>query len=742
MSAWVAADVEPNAASENLERFNQLYDGVEFALDQLDRTRFDLAALSDSLDSDPLALAAWVKDHIAWVAYEGLLKGSEGTLLAGQGNSLDRAVLLARLFIDKGYKTRVVGAPVEEELSPMLRQALKASGSKSWTRGASGEREVDYPGWAEVTGKSIEAVKADIEQASKNRQEFETGVNTLTGSFSDVMLRKVKFERNDQPTEPSHHYWVEYASANSDEWQAVSPLFLEKIPSEIVSAKSESYESIAEMPDAMKHRMVIRFVVERLESGTTSEAVPLEYRAESWKVANRQIDFGFSGKHALQEENAIEQVTVDPIGFAVGFRESVLNETDWVPYVQVEDGESKVDQQFNSQGILSNADESMGESNAKTLGKAISLFGSLGMSDATDVETVLKSVRIEFEFHAPGAPVEREVRWIFDANDGDFSGDKLTEDARSRRGEALGRQFNGLVLVGKVNRDWNDAIQLDTFLQTRMLANYLFRVGDEDSQKLGQSLAKINQKLSQRETALHALAVARMADPDTYLGITNLLCLSNHNKFSSDGSHEVSVIKGFDWIKNRVSVMHEDSRKAAEIALRNGIRDTVLETQLQERIGKTLLPNAITAHQGNTFATEWVDARTLDAYANLEVQRAIQSDLNAGYQVFASRSSQGLQWWRIDPSTGETLGFAYSGDRIAGVAMTEYQMQLTLIAINTIKCLGGYYACARDKKGFGCYLCHWIGAAAGILGAVGSVTVGFVLSSADGVAGTFCNIFG
>ncbi len=741
LGIWVSAEVNQTENQQNLAQFNELYDGIEFAIDQLDRTQFDLSALSETLEKDPTVVATWVRDHIAWVPYQGLLKGSEGTLIAGQGNSLDRAVLLARLLINEGYKTRVVGASVEKNIKSELKKTLADVGGKSWVKEGVKTADVDFSKWAEVTRKSEEQVKQDFEKADEIRESFESDVADTTQTFSDSFLGKLKLSGTPRVEGESHHYWVEYET-EKDNWASISPVYLTEIPSSLLDAKTETYDRIADMPEELKHHVLIRFVIEKKEGEKVVEEVPLTWKSESWKIANKQVDFGFSGKHALEEESVIEQVTVDPEGFAVGLRESVLNETDWVPYVQVEDGASTVDQQFDLHGVLSDASESMGQGNVKALGKAVSMFGSMGLSGPAEPDGVLSSVRIEFEFHAPGSAVEKEVREIFNANLADYEGEVLTEAASNRRGEALGRQFNGLLLVGKVNKAWNDFVQLDTFLQTRMLANYLFRIGDEDPKKLGESLAKINKKISQKETALHALAVARMAESESFLGMTNLLCLSHHNKFSADGSNQISIIKGFDWIKNKIGVQHKDPQKALEIALLNGVRDTVLESELQERIGQNMLTNAVTVHDGILDSDDWIEASELANYANPEVERAIRADLDAGYDVFVSESTQGLQWWRIDSSTGETLGFAYAGDRVAGAAMTEYQIQLTLIAINTIKCLGGYYACARDKKGFGCYLCHWIGAAAGMIGAVASAGIGAIVSGVDGVAGTFCNVFG
>src|SRR5690606_34845639 len=70
---------------------------------------YDVDELSLALAfEDAEVIASWVADNLRYQVYAGLLRGPQGTLVAGAGNALDQAVLLASLLGDAGYDTRVV----------------------------------------------------------------------------------------------------------------------------------------------------------------------------------------------------------------------------------------------------------------------------------------------------------------------------------------------------------------------------------------------------------------------------------------------------------------------------------------------------------------------------------------------------------------------------------------------------------------------------------------------------------
>ena len=91
------------------------------------RDRWDPAYLAELLGRDPAASLEWVRTWTAWVPYHGVLRGPTGVLLDRQGNSLDRALLLADLLGRAGHEVRLAHARLDaaraRALLPSLRRA-------------------------------------------------------------------------------------------------------------------------------------------------------------------------------------------------------------------------------------------------------------------------------------------------------------------------------------------------------------------------------------------------------------------------------------------------------------------------------------------------------------------------------------------------------------------------------------------------------------------------------------------
>ena len=96
-SADLVVSDEPPSTDE-LPTLSQIRDDSWAQMERLPEAEWSIAALAESLQYDPQAAFAFVRDSIAFDPYPGVLRGAAGTLAARAGNAYDRALLLGALL--------------------------------------------------------------------------------------------------------------------------------------------------------------------------------------------------------------------------------------------------------------------------------------------------------------------------------------------------------------------------------------------------------------------------------------------------------------------------------------------------------------------------------------------------------------------------------------------------------------------------------------------------------------------
>jgi len=101
----------------------------------IDLSRLDPAALQTRLGTDPRTLARFIQEEVRFEAYAGCLRGPTGTLLAGAGNAVDRAWLLAALLRAAGHRVRfAAGTLSSEQAEVLVRSGLTPQPSRPGTQ--------------------------------------------------------------------------------------------------------------------------------------------------------------------------------------------------------------------------------------------------------------------------------------------------------------------------------------------------------------------------------------------------------------------------------------------------------------------------------------------------------------------------------------------------------------------------------------------------------------------------------
>src|SRR5690606_17578114 len=130
-----------------------------------DPTEYDVDSLAlDLAFEEPETIAAWVGENVDFELYAGLLRGPQGTLVAGAGNALDQAVLLARLLNDVGYEARVALGELPAEQATELVMSMFAGDVRVGLD--------DGPTAAEVASSLARATGGGAEEAAAGLAEL------------------------------------------------------------------------------------------------------------------------------------------------------------------------------------------------------------------------------------------------------------------------------------------------------------------------------------------------------------------------------------------------------------------------------------------------------------------------------------------------------------------------------------------------------------------------------------------
>lgn len=104
----------------------KLWSSIDAAQSALPRQRYDVAAAAASLGRNVQASYEFIRDRFALDAYPGVMRGAQGTLIAGAGNPDDQAVLLAALLKANGFTVRFARSTLSDADAAVLTQRVTA----------------------------------------------------------------------------------------------------------------------------------------------------------------------------------------------------------------------------------------------------------------------------------------------------------------------------------------------------------------------------------------------------------------------------------------------------------------------------------------------------------------------------------------------------------------------------------------------------------------------------------------
>ncbi len=662
---------------QDLDRYIAI---VRTGLDDTEPGRRSLDDLSLELAmEEPDAIVDWVRSHVAYQPYAGVLRGPEGTIVTGAGNAWDQALLLATLLKDAAFDARIAYARLPEGAAARLLAAVAAPPS------AAPDVAVPLGELGTVLGFDPDQAEAWVAEADRQLGELRDRSDAMADSLlaalegAGVEIGADASERAALLADVEDYAWVQVRLPGGD-WRDVHPAFPEA-PADLALEPAGVLEDA--VPPEHQHRLRIELVLEQ-RLGDRLEEKPL---MQPWERPTANL-FGLPLTLDISADG------MDDAAYAAGDAQAVLDATHFFapsfngalpPGGKVFDLAGRV----VPPDAAGNVAAALFQTVSDATNKATSALADLGSNGAEDDAgaMALASVFVRYTLILPGGE-ERSVRR-------DLL-DRVGAANRARGSSAFGNDMSDI--------DMLEALQGSTTLMAMtgsFSEAYSLRRALDATVAVRDELARIDEALrsdsfrSYRPTpeladATRPMAHVRLFDlfdagpaPEGAVVFRPAPTLVAFEQHWPQGRDVVDVIAN----PTRALTMREDGpAPLPREVLRRGVWETRTE-------GLPLAGDGIARH--GAFDSV---AAALDDGAALVVVRdasglpgdwparsraAAARDIEAGYVVLLPQGppadAREAAWFRVDPGRGVALGLAGAG---RGQETTEYLVTETLSFFN------------------------------------------------------------
>ena len=670
----------------------------------LDPAEHDVDSLALELAfEEPEAIAAWVAENVGLELYAGLLRGPQGTLVAGAGNALDQSVLLARLLNDAGYEARVALGELTDALATELVMSMFVAGA--------GASQRDARSVTDVASSVASATGADTERAAAGLSELtETELRDLPAYAEAVAQAEALLAQLGRPVDPvmtdelvaeaRDYAWVEYRLSEAEPWTPAHPAWPASAALPAVAAVSHLD---GEVPAELTHRLRIEVSIER-KRGDEFEVEPL---MTPWErpVANLLGHTVVVGNSPMGETGPADLARVGAELVDVAF------------FVPVLDGAiAPGAQAFDLNGNLVPPDAAAShmagvfQTGAERLGGAIGALGAMGGDAAPAEPFALTAQWIDFVLVAPGGEETRHRRTVFDRRPAEAraaGGDELLD--RSVLKDGLVTTYAVMASGGRLSPSF---VASELGEQAAFHLAVLERLAQAPADgEAADEAALLLDLLADYVPKDHLRLIAASDGIDGTLD--GLAYRAEPALFALFGSftptEEGRARSGVDVIANAKRTLVLDGGDVVqdfEGSVLAGVWDTVIEREFVAGFGG---PVATALRQdrpeGYRVVTAGDTTGLREAGAPDEALTALRADLDNGYAVVVPQRSsvdpEGFAYWRVDLASGETLGMDASG---RGNAMTEFLMSLAVgLTVNAALAVPSLIQCASSSNPALCY---------------------------------------
>ena len=252
VAAMPAAPPSPEDLSASFDHLEPLVAGP----------RHDVEARARAVGPSTEAIFGFVRDRIRYEPYSGVLRGAGGTLDAGAGNAVDRALLLGQMLQFHGVKVRfATGTLPRERIDALVGRVFESSApAVTMTAGENG------PFMARVLRRA--------------RRDYPL----VRAAIGSALAETVSRARVQSLEDIAHHAWVQ--AFIGGRWLDLDTAFADSTPGRAFAPISETVDAL---PRAWHQHVSVRVLVERLEDGKLTSTPVLEVTRPAVDLIGRDV---------------------------------------------------------------------------------------------------------------------------------------------------------------------------------------------------------------------------------------------------------------------------------------------------------------------------------------------------------------------------------------------------------------------------------------------------------------------
>lgn len=636
----------------------------------IDKTIFNDEEILLSLDFDAKKIISFIQQKFVYQHYQGILRGVQGTLNSRSGNALDQSVLLAKLLNDAGYETRIANGKLnEKEASLLVSSIANASLPSNIGNGVAFEKSLAKFGIKR---------KRDINwQKTETYKRYKQSKSNLEKLFAknDIQLNEVDITEQ-FIAQAQDYFWVEYHMGQSDKWVSAHPAFTKGDEPKV---KAVSYFK-DKVPIKYLHKLKIEaFIQQRVGDKLTTHKLMKAWERPTANLNNILISYS-NTPSSINNESTETEVIENSNFFTPTFNGKPIG--------------SKV---FDMKGRLIDS-SAMNTSAAvlfQTLGNKVE--GALGKLNNKDPDNSLMQLTaqwLKFTFTQPDGTEFIQKRYLYETDNY-----KPIKKEIIKAKYSLTNEYRFLASSGEQSIAY--------------IANSYLNLINDSIPLLQASANKVyfpNKKVSIKKEMINVTSPFELLVQNDLMQ-TNV---DNMKVIKYKGSANLTGIKrGYadaenvkltvDIVSNRSNyLIKKDNRifLSPKAAFASGVWQTASEWLPSRFLGLTQSEiNTLKVQSASSKQNIPMKIIKLDDLGTLEIKdkniiSRISQELNQGYTiVIPNKKPDTLSmsgWWRINLSTGETLGMTADG---AGGDATEYMIKQVLIALRLVRAVGKLKKC-------------------------------------------------